>query len=571
MDYEKAYKEALERAKQIEDNPYTAHWDVMKETVEYVFPGLRESENERIREALIKYLDALDDDEIRYGVSFKDMRAWLEKQDEHKKFRDSIQVGDKVTRNQDGMLVNLSQLKRVAKKDEKQGDQNTNTHFPSFDEAQGTPIIKQEEPNSIDKVKSKFHEGNWVVYKNDICQIVKREEGCNKLVTVFGIEKELVNERNLSTAQLWTIQDAKPGDVIAVEPINGDFRYPFVAIYKEGGLDFFNSYYCIGFDGILYEADSGHSIENIHPATKEQRDLLFRKMKEAGYEWDAEHKQLKKIEQKSNDWEPQTGDTFRKKGTTSPTYHLCDKREDGITFGFVENRKVGIAGGEITIFALKNDYELVERPKSIEDVVEEELNRALQTKIEQKPWSEEDENMIEDTIQFIEKGWTDNGKSHLIPWLKSLKGKLQPQPKQEWSKLDNRIEDCIGMCLTDISEKRFDDFKTSLKECLDWLHSLKDRIWYQPTQEWSEEDKRLLGNILFDLEILRKSAGIEKDASLYQDEINWLKSLRPQSQWKPNNAQMASITCAVRKMKESACYDSELVSLLNDLKKLREE
>ena len=36
-------------------------------------------------------------------------------------------------------------------------------------------------------------------------------------------------------------------------------------------------------------------------------------------------------------------------------------------------------------------------------------------------------------------------------------------------------------------------------------------------------------------------------------------------------AQMASITCAVRKMKESACYDSELVSLLNDLKKLREE
>ena len=42
-------------------------------------------------------------------------------------------------------------------------------------------------------------------------------------------------------------------------------------------------------------------------------------------------------------------------------------------------------------------------------------------------------------------------------------------------------------------------------------------------------------------------------------------------QWKPSDAQMASITCAVRKMKESACYDSELVSLFNDLKKLREE
>ena len=29
------------------------------------------------------------------------------------------------------------------------------------------------------------------------------------------------------------------------------------------------------------------------PATKEQRDLLFQKMKEAGYEWDAEKKELK--------------------------------------------------------------------------------------------------------------------------------------------------------------------------------------------------------------------------------------------------------------------------------------
>jgi hypothetical protein len=83
-------------------------------------------------------------------------------------------------------------------------------------------------------------------------------------------------------------------------------------------------------------------------------------------------------------WKPQTGDIFRKKGTTYPTYHLCDKREDGITFGFVENREVGISGGEITIFALRQDYELVERPKSIEDVVEEELNKALQTKGKKK-------------------------------------------------------------------------------------------------------------------------------------------------------------------------------------------
>jgi hypothetical protein len=32
----------------------------------------------------------------------------------------------------------------------------------------------------------------------------------------------------------------------------------------------------------------------IIPATKEQRDILFSKMKEAGYEWNAKKKELKK-------------------------------------------------------------------------------------------------------------------------------------------------------------------------------------------------------------------------------------------------------------------------------------
>lgn len=35
------------------------------------------------------------------------------------------------------------------------------------------------------------------------------------------------------------------------------------------------------------------------PATKEQRDMLFRKMKEAGYEWNGEKKELKKAGSKT--------------------------------------------------------------------------------------------------------------------------------------------------------------------------------------------------------------------------------------------------------------------------------
>lgn len=35
------------------------------------------------------------------------------------------------------------------------------------------------------------------------------------------------------------------------------------------------------------------SVENVRPATRDQRNLLFQKMKDSGYEWDAENKELK--------------------------------------------------------------------------------------------------------------------------------------------------------------------------------------------------------------------------------------------------------------------------------------
>ena len=101
------YDEAIERAKEINNEHKAQPFDVMLK----VFPELKESEDERIRKRIIQALhgDVLEMSEIKEAV------AWLEAQGEHSKFRDSIQVGDKVTRNQDGVLVNLSQLKKVAK------------------------------------------------------------------------------------------------------------------------------------------------------------------------------------------------------------------------------------------------------------------------------------------------------------------------------------------------------------------------------------------------------------------------------------------------------------------------
>lgn len=223
------------------------------------------------------------------------------------------------------------------------------------------------------------------------------------------------------------------------------------------------------------------------------------------------------MRQKLDKWEPQTGDTFRKKGTTSPTYHLCGKREDGITFGFVENREVGISGGEITMFALRNDYELVERPKSIEDVVKEELNRDLQTKVGQKrAWSEEDETNLRRTEYAVMKFF--GGDCSLVGWLrKSLKDRVG----------------CEANCIT--------------------------------TKEWSVEDMSKIQRICKYLDEAKKYYA---DITEVRECIDWLKSLKDRYTWKPSDEQMTILY----KYAEQNNYDgSILTSLYNELKKLREE
>ena len=101
----------------------------------------------------------------------------------------------------------------------------------------------------------------------------------------------------------FTIADAKPGDVL-VDSCQG-FNNPFIFILKKfETVDFgltrpsdFSSYcYLTMSDKQKFKEGAYHHMHNgIKPATKEQRDLLFFKMKEEGYEWDAEKKELKKI------------------------------------------------------------------------------------------------------------------------------------------------------------------------------------------------------------------------------------------------------------------------------------
>ena len=276
----KLYDEAIERA-------YTLLRGERKGDawIHKLLPELAESENERIRKALIKYLEVLDDEEIRYGVSFKEMRSWLEKQRE--------QTTDKIierarTEKQRVLLTetngdahidwdcrNLQDVKLLLK------------YGLEYIDAQ---LEKQGEQVPADKVGPKFKVGDWVVrdYVNshDISRVTEVEQLDNE---IFGYT--LDNGTYFSgtwqeSYHLWTIKDAKDGDVLVD-------KYGNILLY-EGNLSYalYDSY-CYGNEKYFIEQGGAHMIECTYPAAKEQRDLLFQKMKEAGYEWDAEKKELR--------------------------------------------------------------------------------------------------------------------------------------------------------------------------------------------------------------------------------------------------------------------------------------
>lgn len=263
----------------------------------------------------------------QHFIEIKDERiAWLEKQGEHKKFRDSIQVGDEVTRNSDGVIVNLSQLKRVAKKSEqKLPIEKLPEEMKTIEESLGFTTQKEcdeynqmvsglimsdeEDYNNIDphfgklinKVESKFKAGNWyqcikdffgkgVIFDKNTAYYCAKE-GC--LQNEYGCHIAIVKDL-YDNFKLWTIQDVKDGDVVSNGKMIVIFKYFEEPSYRQHIVAH------IGLDtnGDIQITDDTWNlgIDKTKPATKEQRDLLLQKMKEAGYEWDFEKKELKKIE-----------------------------------------------------------------------------------------------------------------------------------------------------------------------------------------------------------------------------------------------------------------------------------
>ena len=88
MDYEKAYKEALERAKKV--HKYSSDIAEIKR-MEDIFPELAESDDEKIRKAQLDYWRSVGGKEW-HGVPVQEAIAWLEKQGAQQVVLDELEM-----------------------------------------------------------------------------------------------------------------------------------------------------------------------------------------------------------------------------------------------------------------------------------------------------------------------------------------------------------------------------------------------------------------------------------------------------------------------------------------------
>ncbi len=139
------------------------------------------------------------------------------------------------------------------------------------------------------------------------------------------------------------------------------------------------------------------------------------------------------------------------------------------------------------------------------------------------------------------------------------------EQKPAWSEEDEEHVNSLLKRLEGLCRKEFATTRFAINEDEDWLKSLKDRVQPQPKQEWNEEDESYLNTTIA---YLKDAKEFKKTA---ENCINWLKSLRPQNTWKPSEEQMEALLSEVEGWTKGCPKQKGLESLYNDLKKLKEE
>ena len=319
------------------------------------------NEDEKIRKELIEHIKANQGADYVLFQKFSpdDVIAWLNKQ---KSVEEIVERCKKSWYNEgkiDGMAEGLT--------DEEKYQQGWHDAIEK----------KEEKVDNTNKVEQKFKAGDWVILTagelSITLQIVSVDT--NKKLYWFNDNTYLpiVDEECL---HLWTIEDAKEGDVL----YSLDSKQPFIFKHRKTneqaevycGINIYGKFFVWGTKDCIITTDK------YIPATKEQRDKLLKAMADAGYTFDFEKKELKKIEDESEDCKQQ----------------IMSEMAD-----------------------LIKDY------------------------IRQKPaeWGQEDEKNLKRTIWYVENPALNVVKGTMLSeWLKSLKDRVQPQ--KQWKPSEEQMD-----------------------------------------------------------------------------------------------------------------------------------
>ena len=190
---------------------------------------------------------------------------------------------------------------------------------------------EKNEQKSADKIEPKFKVGNWYQCTKDFVGkgvIFDRntayycaQEGC--LQDEYGCHIAIVKDL-YDIFKLWTIQDAKDGDILSISWREDEDLWEKIIIFKKyhsDGVKGLFSMPCVeGYGNTFKNGKLAFKEEvpyysrtwtcKLHPATKEQRDTFMKAMNDAGYKWDEEKKELKKLVH--NRFDPKTLQPFDK-------------------------------------------------------------------------------------------------------------------------------------------------------------------------------------------------------------------------------------------------------------------
>ena len=202
---------------------------------------------------------------------------------------------------------------------EKQGEQKPIIEMKTPEESLGISSEKYNdivneclygESKSTDSIKPKFKVGDWIINNQGSAFLIAyvNEEYQRYEFEIGGYTKEQMNYESIEFADshyhLWSIEDAKPGDMLCTKCGTEHKKKEIIFIFKGiGNRDYLDEpcidSYCYLIEDEFYVSTTdfmGVLSDNIKrgtcPATKKQRNILLIKMNDAGYAWNEKEKKL---------------------------------------------------------------------------------------------------------------------------------------------------------------------------------------------------------------------------------------------------------------------------------------